>query len=177
MRAPVFTPLPFFWVSWENFPAKGCKILPIERLFLVFPSPSQWWHFAIQSHLERIRDNNRRRTWKFCLERSRNNVQYVEAYLECLTKGSGYMLYKNKVLAHIHWKNPWNISITCTLVQASTNEWSTNECSLLKELSSVVYSSFLQSAILSPNNHLVFDMFCVSFFPSIMIVINTGVLT
>ena len=45
----------------------------------------EWWWFAIETALERIRHRNKTQSKDFALERARQNVVYVSAYVQHLT--------------------------------------------------------------------------------------------
>eukprot|EP00794_Sanderia_malayensis_P015340 gene15340-16917_t len=48
-------------------------------------SPSDWWRFAINCHIEPIRERNRRKTRDFIVQRVADILVYVRAYTEHLT--------------------------------------------------------------------------------------------
>ncbi|KAM3617296.1 uncharacterized protein V6R79_004435 [Siganus canaliculatus] len=44
----------------------------------------QWWNFAIQANLSEIREQRRRRSWHFVLQRARDNCTYTSLYFRKL---------------------------------------------------------------------------------------------
>ena len=48
--------------------------------------PGEWWRFAIDVTLRKIRERNRRRSMKYTLQRAQQNVVYVMGYTQHLTQ-------------------------------------------------------------------------------------------